>query len=221
MIFPPDGLYAITNVLPGTEPNHLASQVVQAISGGAVMIQYRDKIHGPAERRQFAAALQTICAQLGAPLIINDEIELAAEVGAAGVHLGKDDADVSSARARLGSSAIIGVSCYNSFERAATATEQRASYVAFGSMFPSQTKPNAVRADINLITRARKELTIPIAAIGGISTQNAAMVIDAGAHWVAVVGGIFGGDDIESNARAFAQLFAKRDKAPASAPRSR
>lgn len=218
-MLPSRGLYAITDVTPRTEPSGLAIQVAQAISGGAVMIQYRDKIHGPTERLRFAVALQTRCTQLGVPLIINDEIELAAAVGAAGVHLGKNDTDVLSARARLGNRAIIGVSCYNSFERAATAAEQRASYVAFGSMFPSQTKPNATHANINLIARTRKELAIPIAAIGGITAQNAAMVIDAGAHWAAVVSGVFGSADIESNARAFAQLFDKRDKTPASTPR--
>lgn len=202
----PRGLYAIadTSVIPADQ---LVRAVARAVQGGAAMIQYRDKSGEPQRRRFEAQDLMTLCRPLGKPLIINDDVELAFEVGAAGVHLGRDDGAVADARARLGDGAIIGVSCYNELERARQAAADGADYVAFGSFFPSPTKPGAVRADRDLLLAARAELGLPVVAIGGITPENGAALVEAGADLLAVITGVFGRDDIEGAARAYSRLF--------------
>ena len=200
------GLYAITDsrlIPPGT----MLEQVSLVIDGGAALIQYREKHRPPAEREREAQALATLCGERNTPLIINDDIELAAACRAAGVHLGQDDAPVSRARRRLGQQAIIGVSCYNQMERARTAAGTDASYVAFGRFFPSKTKPGAVQAMPALLEQARREIKLPIVAIGGITPENGAELVHAGADLLAVIQGVFGQSDIRAAARAYAALF--------------
>jgi thiamine-phosphate pyrophosphorylase len=148
-----------------------------------------------------------LCRERGIPLIINDDIELAAASAAAGVHLGQNDAPVGQARRRLGPQAIIGVSCYNQLERARAAASMGASYVAFGRFFPSRTKPGTVSAQPALLAQSRKEIDLPIAAIGGITPENGAELIDAGADLLAVIHGVFGQPDIKAAAQAYAALF--------------
>jgi len=140
------------------------------------------------------------------PLIVNDDVDLAVQIGAAGVHLGEDDGDFAIARERLGVDAIIGVSCYDSLDRAHAAAEAGADYLAFGSFFASPTKPNARRATVELL-RAAKSLGPPIVAIGGITSDNASPLIDAGADFVAVISGIFAVDDVEQATRRYTTLF--------------
>jgi len=200
------GLYAITAGDTVTTLG-LTEQVARAIAGGARVIQYRDKSGDPIKRLAEATALCSLCRTHGVPLLINDDVELAARVGAAGVHLGRDDADVAEARARLGSDAIIGVSCYNQFELAEHAAAAGADYVAFGSFFPSPTKPQAVPADPALLQRARSELHLPAVAIGGITPENGRALIAAGAAMLAVISGVFGATDIQAAARRYADLF--------------
>jgi len=211
---PTRGLYAITESRL-TAPGPTIEQVSLAIDGGAVMIQYREK-HLPREDRgREARALATLCHERDVPLIINDDIELAAACGAAGVHLGQDDAPVSRARRRLGQRAIIGVSCYNQMERARTAAGTDASYVAFGRFFPSKTKPGALQAQPALLKQARREIRLPIVAIGGITPENGAELVHAGADLLAVIHGVFGQTDIRAAAQAYAALFdASRETAP-------
>jgi thiamine-phosphate pyrophosphorylase len=200
------GLYAITESR-STTPGTIIEQVTLAIDGGAVMIQYRDKHLPREERGREARALATLCRERDVPLIINDDIELAAACGAAGVHLGQDDAPVSRARRRLGQRAIIGVSCYNRMERARTAAGTDASYVAFGRFFPSKTKPGALQAQPALLEQARREIRLPIVAIGGITPANGAELVHAGADLLAVIHGVFGQTDIRAAAQAYAKLF--------------
>ena len=171
------------------------------------MIQYREKHLPREERGREARALAMLCQERDVPLIINDDIELAAACGAAGVHLGQDDAPVSRARRRLGQRAIIGVSCYNRMERARTAAGTDASYVAFGRFFPSKTKPGALQAQPALLKQARREISLPIVAIGGITPANGAELVHAGADLLAVIHGVFGQTDIRAAARAYAALF--------------
>jgi thiamine-phosphate pyrophosphorylase len=142
------------------------------------------------------------------PLIVNDDVELAAGIGAAGVHLGEDDADIAAARSRLGNGAIIGVSCYDSLERARDLAAAGADYLAFGAFFPSPTKPQARRATPDLL-RAARAFGKPLVAIGGITPDNAADLIAAGADFVAVVSGVFGQPDVTDAARRYASLFQK------------
>lgn len=201
----PRGLYAVTDSeLSGTE---LVQHVAQAIQGGAVMIQYRDKSGAAGQRLWQANDLQMLCQSLRVPLIINDDIELAVQCRAAGVHLGKDDANIEQARSALGAQAFIGVSCYASLPRALAAQADGADYVAFGSFFASPTKPAAERADLELLRAARAQLHIPIAAIGGITPDNGRTLVDAGADLLAVVSGVFAAPDISSAAQRYAALF--------------
>jgi len=201
------GLYAITPLNAPPEPR-LAEQVAEAIAGGARMVQYRDKAGDADRRTREAAELLQVCRSHGVPLIINDDVELALRVGADGVHLGREDPDPEEARRRLGDRAIIGVSCYDQMERAWWAQAVDAQYVAFGRFFPSMTKPQAVSASPELLRQARRELRIPLVAIGGITPENSAALIAAGADMLAVVQGIFARPDIRSAAQAFSRLFA-------------
>ncbi len=140
------------------------------------------------------------------PLIVNDDVELAAAVGAAGVHLGEHDENIAAARARLGADAIIGVSCYDSLERARTLAASRPDYLAFGAFFPSPTKPLTRRAALATLHDARA-FGLPLVAIGGIALDNATSVIDAGADAIAVISALFGARDVRAAAAQFARLF--------------
>ena len=132
--FPSRGLYAITDRALCASPS-IEQNVEMAIQGGAVVIQYRDKGTDIARRNVEARRLLEVCRANQVALIINDDIKLAADIGAQGVHVGKDDGTLAEARAALGSDAIVGVSCYNSIEKAVAAEAAGADYVAFGRFF--------------------------------------------------------------------------------------
>lgn len=197
------GLYVITPADLGAQ---LQTMVGQALDGGARVVQYRDKTTDHSRRLSEARALLSLCQEHGALLIINDDVELARACGAHGVHIGLEDSPLGLARERLGAQAIIGVSCYNRLDLAHEAREQGADYVAFGSVFPSSTKPQAVHAPLSLLSRARSELHLPIAAIGGITEQNAGQVFQAGAHMAAVIQGVFGATDVRAGAARIAAM---------------
>jgi thiamine-phosphate pyrophosphorylase len=199
------GLYAITpDCLAATV---LIERVRAALQGGAAFVQYRDKGGDPARRAEIARALLALCRQFGARLLINDDLPLALAVGADGLHLGAADGQLSAARAALGSSLLLGASCYDDFERARAAAAAGADYLAFGAMHPSSTKPLAVRASPSLITRCRAELQLPACAIGGITVENAAPLLAAGADLLAVISDLFEAPDVASRAAAYQQLF--------------
>ena len=198
-----NGLYAITP--DAADPGDLLPRVEACLAGGAGVLQYRNK-HPAAPHLAMAGALAARCRAYQVPFIVNDDIELALAVGADGVHLGREDGDCAAARARLGPQRIIGISCYDSLARALAAQQAGADYVAFGSMFPSPTKPHAPHAPLSLLTQARKQLQIPIVAIGGVSLHNAAQVIQAGADAVAVISAVFEAPDVKRAAQQFSQL---------------
>lgn len=204
------GLYAIT---PGDEPSLavLIDQVAAAIAGGARLVQYRDKTATPTERYERATALLAHCRRAGVPLIVNDDIALAAAIGADGVHLGRDDPDPGEARARLGHTALIGVSCYASLVRAQAAAAAGVDYLAFGRFFPSSTKPEAIQANPALLHQARRQFALPLVAIGGITPENGGALIAAGADLLAVIAGVFTAPDITAAARAYTRLFPMED----------
>jgi thiamine-phosphate pyrophosphorylase len=204
--FPLRGLYAITDSALHTG-EALEHAVSRAIAGGVKAIQYRDKSQDADRRYAEAVMLVRVCRRHGVPMIVNDDVELALRTDADGVHLGRDDVDLAAARSRLGNGFIIGVSCYDSLERAESAQHNGADYVAFGSMFSSTTKPDAARADIATVVAARERIRLPIVAIGGITPQNGASLLDAGVDLLAVVRGVFAGDDPAVSARQYAQLF--------------
>lgn len=204
--FPPRGLYAVTDnrLLAG---DALAEAVAAAIRGGAAAVQYRDKDGAARERHRDAARLRALCAASGVPFVVNDDVALAAAVEADGVHVGREDATLVQARAALGPEAIIGVSCNDSLERALEAQAAGATYVAFGRFFPSQTKPQAVPASIELLHEARPRMRIPVVAIGGITPENGGALLAAGADVLAVIHGLFGQPEPEAAARRYAELF--------------
>lgn len=200
------GLYAITDSA-FAEGERLGPAVEAAIRGGARLIQYRDKSTDTQRRRREARSLAELCHAHGTTFIVNDDVELAFESQADGVHLGREDCDIATARVSLGPHALIGVSCYDSLEHAVAAAQAGADYVAFGSFYPSQTKPDAVRAPITLLAEARNRLGIPVCAIGGITPDNGATLVAAGADMLAVVQGVFGAADVAEAARRYARLF--------------
>lgn len=187
-------LYAITdpNLLPG---ERLYNAVAEALEGGCGWIQYRNKTGSAAERLHQAQRLNHICQAAGARLIINDDVALTQSVGAAGVHLGREDGSILAARAVLGPDAIIGATCHDSLEFARQAQAQGASYVAFGRFFASATKPQAKAAPLELITQAQS-LQTPIVVIGGINSDNLLLLKRAGAGCFAVCEAVFGGENV-------------------------
>jgi len=161
-------------------------------------------------RERLAGEVVRLCRAYGALSIVNDDVELAARVGADGVHIGKEDAALAYARNRLGQGAVIGVSCYNRLDLALEAAAQGADYVAFGSFFPSRVKPEAVPASLDLLREARQTLSLPLCAIGGITADNAAPLVEAGADMLAVISDVFAAAEIEAAARRYAPLFEAR-----------
>jgi len=202
---PLHGVYAITDpVLCGA---HLIEKVLAAIEGGIRILQYRNKQASRDIQQEEANKLQSVCRQHEVLFLINDDVQLTVDVDADGVHLGQTDRALIEARQHLGRDKIIGISCNNRLEYALTAQQQGADYVAFGRFFPSHTKPQAPQADISLLHRARKELQLPVVAIGGITPDNGRQLIAAGADMLAVIHGIFAQDDVRLAAQRYAKLF--------------
>ena len=195
------GLYVITAAETTVE------DVASAIHGGASIVQYRDKSNDVSKRLREASAIRELCAEKGVFFLVNDDVELAASVDADGVHVGKEDAACGRARELLGDEAIVGVSCYNEYARAEAAAGAGASYIAFGAFFGSPTKPEAPRATTDLIVRAKQSLSLPVVAIGGITPQNGASLITAGADMLAVITAVFSQTDIAGASRRFSDLF--------------
>ncbi|KEI70529.1 thiamine phosphate synthase [Endozoicomonas elysicola] len=201
------GLYGVTDSQLQPDDRILIETVEQALMGGMKVLQYRDKSLDSGKRLRQAGALKVLCHQYQAMLIINDDIELALDVEADGVHLGQQDESLAYARERLGDYAIIGISCENSLEKAKTAVEQGANYIAFGKFFPSRTKPDAKNAELSILSEARQMFDLPIIAIGGITMENASDVITAGADMVAVVNNLFAAQNIRERSQNFMTLF--------------
>lgn len=202
------GLYAVTPDLADTA--ELLRRVRLAMAGGARLVQYRNKPADPVLRREQSMALLGLCRRQGVPLILNDDLRLALEIGADGVHLGREDGDLAAARAALGAGKLLGISCYGDLERAREARRLGADYVAFGSFFASPTKPAAGRAPLTLPAAARAELGLPVCAIGGITLENAPQLIAAGADLLAVISDLFEAPDIRARAAAYTSLFSER-----------
>jgi thiamine-phosphate pyrophosphorylase len=199
------GVYAITPGSPDTQ--WLLTMSEAALKGGVAVVQYREKTGDVALRHEQASELLVLCRQYGVPFIVNDDLRLADLVGADGVHLGRDDGSIREARIVLGLGKMIGISCYQDLERAREVQSLGADYVAFGSFFPSPTKPRASMADVAVLSTARREITLPIVAIGGITVDNAGALIDAGADAIAVISALFDAPDVEAAARQLNALF--------------
>ena len=203
------GLYAVTPDLADT--TRLTALVGAALEGGARIVQYRNKRASKALKMEQARALKSACARHGAMLIVNDDPEIALAIDAHGVHLGRDDGFGPDVRGRLGPEKLVGVSCYRDLERARSAVAHGADHVAFGSFFPSKVKPGAGRAPVELLTRAKAELGVPVVAIGGITVENGAALVAAGADALAVISALFDAPDVKAAATRFNALFASDD----------
>ena len=202
------GLYAITP--EAADGASLLARSRSALEGGARLLQYRAKSLGPAAALDQARALAAECRRAGAIFIVNDSVDLAIAAGADGVHLGRDDSAIAAARARL-PGGIIGASCYADPESARAAAAAGADYVAIGSVHASRTKPAAVRAPLEAIAAARRASGLPVAAIGGITPENAAPLVDAGADMLAVISALFDAADVRAAARALTRAFDRRE----------
>lgn len=203
------GLYAVTPDL--WDSLELVHRVRDAIAGGAVAVQYRNKLPDATLRRTQAEQLLALCRENGVPLIVNDDLALAQQIGADGIHLGRDDAAPAVARLRVKADFIIGASCYDGLALGVNAVEEGATYVAFGAAFPSRTKPGAVHAPLALFRQARQRLAVPIAAIGGITSENAAPLLAAGVDLLAVISDLFDAPDVAARAARYAALFQSLD----------
>lgn len=202
------GLYAVT---PDTvDSPDLLAKVEAALSGGARLLQYRNKSASAALRLTQGRALLALCWEYQVPLIINDHLDLALALDAPGLHIGGEDGSIIEARKRLGPDKILGVSCYGRIENAVAAADAGATYVAFGGFFPSKVKPGAARTPVELLAEAKRAVKLPVVAIGGITLDNAPALLAAGADSVAVITALFEAPDIRAAAREFGNMFRKR-----------
>jgi len=200
----PRGIYLITP--DESDTRRLLARVQPLLSAGICWLQYRNKAASDTLRHEQAMALRALCDTHGVPLIINDDATLAHAVGAAGVHLGEDDGGIAMARTLLGPDAIIGASCYDGLSLAERAVAAGASYVAFGAFFPSRSKATTRRAHPDLL-RQSDALGVPRVAIGGLTPDNVAPVIAAGADLVAVISSVFEAPDPVATLRAYLACF--------------
>lgn len=201
------GLYVITDEkLTPYENGKIILMVERALKGGAKLVQLRDKSNKEEDLLEIAKDLKNLCKRFGAYFLINDRVNLAYRIEADGVHLGIEDTDLKEVKKIL-KNKIIGVSCYGDLERAVKAELEGATYVSFGSFFPSPTKPNAKVVDKNILISAKKLLRIPVCAIGGITLEKAKELIELGADLIAVISDIWKAKDIEIQARAYTALF--------------
>jgi len=189
------GLYAITPDM--ADLNTLIHKTQLAIEGGASMVQYRSKIQDRDVKMQQCAAILRLCREYAVPCILKAD----------GVHLGENDDNIAEVRLILGEDAIIGSSCYDQLSRAKQAQKEGANYVAFGAIFPTPTKPSAPRASLELLSEAKREIHIPIVAIGGITVNNAHDVIETGIDAIAVIKSLYEAKSIKETAETFLKMF--------------
>jgi thiamine-phosphate pyrophosphorylase len=203
---PPCQLYLIS---PLDVSGGFADRLARALDAGPVAaFQFRVKDVDQHEAARLADPLLRVCSDREVAFIVNDSVSLARRLGADGVHLGQGDGDPREARAILGPSAQIGVTCHDSRHLAMEAGEAGADYVAFGAFFPTATKETAHRPDPSILSWWTTVFEIPCVAIGGITPDNAAPLVTAGADFLAVSGAVWNGDEADAVQR-FAELLAR------------
>jgi thiamine-phosphate pyrophosphorylase len=199
------GVYAITpNDL---DTARLCKNVESALCGGVTLVQYRNKVADAGLRLMQASALLALCRSFKVPLVINDHLDLCAQIDADGLHLGATDCDLGAARRLLGKDKIIGASCYNQLDLALKAEDAGASYIIFGASFNSDSTLDALEVPLSVFTEAKQKINIPIVAIGNLTLDNAAQVIRAGANSIALMSGLFNTKNIQETSQQFANLF--------------
>jgi thiamine-phosphate pyrophosphorylase len=201
------GLYAVTPDMADTAT--LLAKTALALQGGAALLQYRNKLAHAALRREQAQELSQLCRRHGCLFIVNDSVDLALEVHADGVHLGREDGELAAARRAIPADMVLGASCYGSLEAAEAARDAGANYIAFGAAYASPTKPGNKRVPPSLYREARR-VGLPVVAIGGITLDNAQPLVEAGVDALAVITALYGAPDIAAAARDFAALYANK-----------
>lgn len=203
-----NGLYIVTPDWDDT--GRLLAVTELALRGGAALVQYRHKTAGPALRREQAGALQALCRSYARPFIINDYVELCLELDADGIHVGGTDASVAKVRAAVGPGKIVGASCYGSLQLARDAHHAGASYVAYGGFYPSKVKKYPVTTAIDILALSKAQIPLPSVVIGGMTQENAAPLVAAGADMVAAISSVYLADDPQAAAQGFVGLFRPR-----------
>lgn len=200
------GLYLITN----DDPIQLLLEKLDAalVTRQIAILQYRRKKVDKADRPAEVEQIKQLCEKYQVPFVINDDLKLAAQFGL-GVHLGQSDGEITDAKSQLPEGVIIGRTCLNSLELAQKAIADGATYVAFGAVYATATKPEAGNVGIEVIKQAAAQYDLSICAIGGLTVENSKPVIEAGADLCAVISDILGRSTAEIPARvqAWAQLF--------------
>jgi thiamine-phosphate pyrophosphorylase len=199
------GLYIVTPDWDDTEA--LLRSTEAALRGGAVMVQYRHKTASPEQRKAQAQALLALCRRYQRPLIINDHVQLAIDLDADGIHVGGTDASVAQARAAVGAGKIVGASCYGDLELARKAHREGASHVAFGGFYPSRVKKYEVTTAHDIVSRSKTEIPLPVVVIGGMTIENSASLVAAGADMVAAISSVYTATEPEQAARGFTALW--------------
>ena len=188
------GLYVITDC-GQPDLRTMLDRTGKILEAGVSILQFRDKSDDQSLRRETARALRELCNRTDTVFLINDDVRLAIDACADGVHLGKDDMSYAEARSLLGDGKIIGISCYNDIQAARRAQAEGADYIAFGAFYQTQTKTGTVKAAPELLTTAKAEIFIPIVAIGGINPENGRALVKAGADMLAVISSVYNVDN--------------------------
>ena len=185
-------LYAITDEIL-TPDESVVKSVKESLEAGVDIVQYRNKSASDEEVEEICIELQNLCREYNALFIIDDRPHLAQKIEADGLHIGKDDMPLAKAR-EIFPKGVIGVSCYGSVKKALEAQNEGASYVAFGSFFPSPTKPHSGIVSHSVIQKAKEALDIPVCVIGGISQENIGMMVNEKPNMISVVSAVYHGD---------------------------
>jgi thiamine-phosphate pyrophosphorylase len=199
------GLYIVTPDWDDTAQLLAATEL--ALRNGAALVQYRHKTASPQRRREQAEALLGLCRGYKTPLIVNDHVDLCLEIGADGVHAGGTDASIAEVRRAVGPDRIVGASCYGTLELAHAAHRDGASYVAFGGFYPSRVKKYEFRTAPEIIAQSKREIPLPVVAIGGITLENAPPLVAQGVDMVAVISSVYLAPQGERKTRELADLF--------------
>ena len=199
------GLYIIID--PEMAPNREEVSIARAaLRGGARLIQFRDKRRAKGTQLPIIRDISRLCREAKAPLIVNDDVDLALSAGADGVHVGKDDLPVEVVRNLVPSRMLVGCSA-NNLQEALRAEKAGADYVSVGCLFPTYSKSNARPASLETLRSVKKGLSVPVCGIGGITSDNIKSVLDCGVEMAAVIRAVVSAPNVENATRALATLF--------------
>ena len=197
-------IYAISDDL--LMPENLALRYTREIlECGVKFFQFRSK--KAVKNEKLASEILNLCEKFGAKFIVNDDVKFAKKIGAKAVHLGKDDENIKETFEILGKNAYVGVSCYNDINLAINAAKNGASYVAFGSVFTSPTKPNAPKCGLEIVKEAKQILNLPVCVIGGINETNIGSLSHAKPDLIAVISAIYEDGNIKENIKNLQKII--------------